>query len=184
MKAMGVAVAGFAACAVVSVGGCKSGSPSMSRTGTVVAPATPAEVAMLEKIKSLEGTWEMQGGMGGQPATIVFHTGGGGHTVREIMFPGDEHEMTNMYHLDGRSLVMTHYCAIGNQPRMRARAGGDPNSIAFTFDSVTNKTSADQTYMGEMTLTFVDADTIREDWVHFEKGKPGAPTSFELKRKR
>jgi hypothetical protein len=181
MKAMGV-VLGFASCAMVA--GCKSGSSMTAPTGKVVAPATPAQEAMLDKVKSLEGTWEMKGGMEGKPATVVFHTGGGGNTVREIMFPGDEHEMTNMYHLDGQSLVMTHYCAIGNQPRMRATGGGDPNSIAFKFDSVTNKTAPDQMYMGEMTLTFLDKDTIREDWVHFQDGKPGAPTSFELKRKR
>ncbi len=36
------------------------------------------------------------------------------------MYPGMEHEMTNMYTLDGNTLVMTHYCAGGNQPRMRA----------------------------------------------------------------
>jgi hypothetical protein len=181
MKAMGVAAVGLAACAMV--GGCRSGSASSPKTGTVVAPATPAQEAMLEKVKSLEGTWEMQGGMEGQPATIVFQTTGGGNTVREIMFPGDEHEMTNMYHLDGPSLVMTHYCAIGNQPRMRATSGDD-KSIAFKFDSVTNKTAPDEMYMGEMTLTFLDHDTVREDWVHFVNGRPGKPTSFELKRKR
>jgi hypothetical protein len=180
MKVMGVLAVGLAGCAVLT--GCTS-ETSMSRSATVVAPATPAQQAMLDRVKGLEGTWEMQGGVEGKPATVVFHTGGGGNTVREIMFPGDEHEMTNMYHLDGRSLVMTHYCAIGNQPRMRATAA-DADSIAFTFDSVTNRTSATQMYMGEMTLTFVDKDTIREDWVHFENGQPGAPTRFELKRKR
>jgi hypothetical protein len=179
MKAMVVVVVVGAACVLAAE--CRSGS-TMSRTGTVVAPATAAQTAMLEKVKGLEGTWEMKGD-DGKPATVVFHTGGG-NTVREIMFPGDKQEMTNMYHLDGQSLVMTHYCAVGNQPRMRAVAGGDPNSLAFKFDSVTNKTAPDQMYMGEMTLTILDKDTIREDWLHFVNGTPGKPTSFELKRKR
>ena len=181
MKATGVVVAVGVACAVVA--GCKSGSASSPKAGTVVAPATSADQAMLDKVKGLEGTWEMKG-PDGKAATIVFHTGSGGNTVREIMFPGDDHEMTNMYHLDGRSLVMTHYCAIGNQPRMRAHAGGDPSKLVFKFDGVTNKTSADQGYMGEMTLTFLDKDTIREDWVHFVNGQAQSPASFELKRKR
>ena len=36
-------------------------------------------------------------------------------------FPGTGHAMTTVYHLDGRDLVLTHYCMGGNQPRMRAK---------------------------------------------------------------
>ncbi|MEZ6019293.1 MAG: hypothetical protein R3F17_04090 [Planctomycetota bacterium] len=42
--------------------------------------------------------------------------------MREIMFPGQPFEMTNVYRLDGNDLCVTHFCAVGNQPQMRATA--------------------------------------------------------------
>ena len=33
---------------------------------------------------------------------------------------GTPMEMVTLYHMDGAELVATHYCAMGNQPRMRA----------------------------------------------------------------
>ena len=50
----------------------------------------------------------------------------GGSAVHETLFPGSAHEMVSVYHLDGADLVMTHFCALGNQPRMKA----DPKSPA------------------------------------------------------
>ena len=31
-------------------------------------------------------------------------------------------EMLTVYHLDGKRLVLTHYCMAGNQPRMEAKS--------------------------------------------------------------
>ncbi len=67
--------------------------------------------------------------------TCVFKLLSGGSAVRETMFPGTDHEMTNMYHLDGHDLVLTHYCAEGNQSRMRAKPGGKNNVLEFKFES-------------------------------------------------
>jgi hypothetical protein len=146
----------------------------------VVAEASGTEREAFEKLKSLAGTWEAQTPEG--PGTSVFSVGSGGSSVREVMLPGTDHEMTNMYHLDGDTLVMTHYCAVGNQPRMRARGVTDPNVIDFKFDSVTNRTSKDQLYMGSMKLTIVDADHIKQEWTSY--GGDHGPVAFELTRKK
>src|SRR5262249_8542890 len=106
-----------------------------------------------------------------------------GSAVREVMFPGQPEEMTNVYHMDGPTMVMTHYCAIGNQPRLRAKPGV-PGQIALKFDSVSNMTSPDQMYMGELRLVMTDNNHLREEWRHFKHGKvEGDPAIFELTRK-
>lgn len=172
-------VAGGVLALSAGLGGCAGG-----RAATV-APASEAQRAeLLDRVKTLAGEWEMTGPDGKPMLAAVFAVSANGSTVREIMFPGSEHEMTNMYHMDGPSLVMTHYCAMGNQPRLRAtRATG--NQIAFGFDSVTNKTAADQSYMGEMTVTFVDQNNIVQDWRSLKNGKPlEEHAKFELTRKR
>ena len=48
----------------------------------------------------------------------LVRTTGGGSAVTETLFPGTAHEMMSVYHMDGDDLVLTHYCAGGNQPRM------------------------------------------------------------------
>jgi hypothetical protein len=89
--------------------------------------------------------------------------------------------MTNVYHLDGPSIVVTHYCAMGNQPKMRATAGST-KEIPFHIDSVGNFTSEKEGYMGDLTLAFKDKDHVVESWRHFKDGKAGDPMSFELTR--
>ncbi len=157
-----------------------------SATPTVVGTPGPAQDAALAKLKTLEGEWTVpaEGGMPG--GTIVYSVTSGGSAIREIMFPGTGHEMTNVYHLDGKSLICTHYCAMGNQARMRAPAlTADGKSINFTFDSVTNLAKADDHYMGGLRLDMPDNDHLVQTWTSFEKGKPVEDHAvFKLTRKR
>lgn len=180
----GVAVAGVIVIGVMS--GCASHQDQASPgQGRVVASATDGQrQSLLERVQSLEGEWTLVDPQTGEVVTAsVFTTSSGGSTVREVMFPGTSHEMTNMYHMDGSTLVMTHYCAVGNQPRMRA-TGATGNEIAFKFDSVTNKTSANQHCMGEMTIEFKDADHIVQKWRNVGGDHHGEGATFELARKK
>jgi len=160
-------------------GGCAS-----SQGNRVVTAATPAQKeVLLDRVKSLAGTWEMVG-QDGQKATIVYQVSAKGSAVREIMFPGSEHEMTNMYTMDGPDLLMTHYCAMGNQPHMRA-AAGKSDRIEFKTAGVSNLTAADQMFMGQMTLVFVDANHIRQEWRSIKDGKlEGDHAKFDLTRRQ
>jgi hypothetical protein len=99
------------------------------------------------------------------------------------MFPGTAHEMTNMYHLDGSSLVLTHYCGMGNQPRMRA-VRGQKGRLEFRYESITDHKSPDEPYMGQLTLVVIDPDHIREEWTAFRGGKVDHRTTFALARAR
>lgn len=152
----------------------------------VIAKATDAHRgALLDRVKGMEGEWEMQGEDGKWAVAAVFRPIAAGSAVREIMFPGSPHEMTNLYHMDGNTLVMTHYCAAGNQPTMRAKANGLSTPIEFNFDSVSNLTQPDEMYMGSMTLVFIDADHAEQRWMHHKAGKMGGePTVFTLRRKK
>lgn len=162
------------------------GSAQAGSMPRVVGKATDADrAALLDRVRGLEGEWLMQGEDGTWNVTCVFKTIAGGSAVREIMFPGTPHEMTNLYHMDGSSLVLTHYCAAGNQPKMRAKAATGKGPIAFEFDSVTNLTQPEETYMGSMTLVMPDADRLEAHWMHHKAGnKMGEPMIFSMKRKK
>lgn len=163
--------------------------PNTTTTGPtprVIAKATDADrAALLDRIKGMEGEWLMQGEDGKWEVAAVFRPIAAGSAVREIMFPGTPHEMTNLYHMDGNTLVMTHYCAAGNQPKMRAKASSANAPIEFNFDSVSNLTQPDEMYMGSMTLVLIDADSAEQRWMHHKGGTLGGePTVFTLRRKK
>jgi len=146
-------------------------------------PERDAELrsALFDTVAALEGRWELAGPDG--PQYIEFQVSSNGSAVREVMFPGTESEMTNMYTLDGNSLVMTHYCAGGNQPHMRATSLED-GRIAFTAFGVSDLTSPDALYMGDMTLFIRDEDHIEEHWRAFADGEIDHMPAFELTRVR
>src|SRR5690242_15659779 len=132
------------------------------------APHDPAQrKPLLDALKSLEGTWEQKDEKG-EAMLCEFKVTAAGSAVREIMFPGTAQEMTNLYSLDGNGLAMVHYCAMGNQPRMRATARVGKN-MAFGLVSVCDMESPEEPYMGEMTLEFVDQDHIVEHWRTYVK---------------
>jgi hypothetical protein len=165
--------------------GASASAGAMANTGPKpVAAARASDKAAFEQLKKLEGTWQMKDESGNAIDAAVFEVSSNGSVVREIMFPGSEHEMTNLYHFDGPSLVMTHYCAVGNQPRMRSK-DATPQRMAFAFDSVTNMTAPDQHVMASMTLVVKDDDTIIEEWRSMVNGKEAEHNpNFELTRKK
>jgi len=137
---------------------------------------------LFSALKRMQGTWRNSDGQGPASST-TFAVTSGGSVVRETMFPGSEHEMVNMYSLDGDALVMTHYCAGGNQPTMRATALDD-GSLAFRFESVRDLKAADEVYMGEMTLTFLDDGTVEQHWNALRRGEVDHSVTFTLTRAR
>lgn len=139
--------------------------------------ATPAQQGM-DRLKSLAGTWEGKGPEGA-PVTVTFTLTGENSAVMEHLSVGD---MVTMYHEDGDHLMLTHYCAGNNQPRMRAAGlSGDGKSIAFKFHDITNLASKDAMYMKSLTITFQDATHITEEWTH-QAGSKESPLTMQLTR--
>jgi len=146
---------------LVTAAGCAS-----STSGKPVANGAATadqKKAMLEQVMSLAGTWESPDEKGEWGTGTVMSVSSGGSAVREVMFPGAPHEMTNVYHMDGGSLIMTHYCAQGNQPRLRC-TNAKPGELTFTSDSVTNMASPSEQYMGSMTLVITDKNNFEQRW--------------------
>jgi hypothetical protein len=133
-----------------------------------------AAAAGLERIKKLAGTW-VAADAAGKPTdqvVSVIRVTAAGSAVEETLFPGQPHEMVSIYHRDGNDLVMTHYCALGNQPRMKADPNSPPNQIHFRFDGGSNLDPAKDMHMHEGTLTFIDDNHIEFQGVAWAGGKP------------
>jgi hypothetical protein len=137
-------------------------------------------------LKQLAGDW-VEIGKDGRPTEKVISSmrvTAGGTAVQETLFPGTEKEMVTMYHLDGDHLVLTHYCILGNQPRMQAEASSDVNQIAFKFAGASNLKSAGAQHMDHATLTLEGKDRLKSEWVSCEDGQTCHEVRFDLARKR
>ena len=147
--------------------------------------APPASAQRFEALKKLAGDW-VEVGKDGRPTDKLvssIRVTSGGSAIEETLFPGSDHEMVTMYHLDGADLVLTHYCMLGNQPRMRAEPGDDVNRIVFKFIGATNLKSNDEHHMHQATLTIAGNDRFKAEWVSCKDGKPCHQVSLDLVRK-
>jgi len=86
-----------------------------------------------------------------------------------------------VFHLDGDELRMTHYCAAGNQPRLRLdRANSTPSRLVFVFDGGSNLDPARDMHIHGMTLTFEKNGEVKAAWEGYAGGKPAGTTTFHL----
>lgn len=159
--------------------GALAGSRPAGAAGAAVEPK-----AAFEKLKALAGTWQGAAGHGspGQQASVVYRVASGGTVVQETLFPGSPHEMISMYHLADGQLLMTHYCAMGNQPRLRLdTAASTPERLVFAFDGGTNLDPAKD---GHVHSGFIEwkGEALHADWTFWASGKESNHAVFELHR--
>ena len=150
-----------------------------STASDAVAHAAPGR---LEPFKALAGSWEAVGGSA-VGSRNSYRVTAGGSAVLETVFEGSDHEMVTLYHEDRGDLVLTHYCAAGNQPTMRALRDGDPKRIRFACVGGRNMKESDG-HMHRAEWTFIDADHVRSEWTFVRDGKPEADAPFVMELER
>ena len=135
-------------------------------------------------IKSLAGDWEGKNSMGNAVHVSYRTTAGGSAVLSEIQsqMQGRSEDMITMIHLDRDRLLLTHYCAAGNQPRMQASVSPDGKTITFDFIDATNLASPDAGHMQRVIFTIRDANHHSEDWHFLDHGKE-IVERFDLERK-
>lgn len=121
-------------------------------------PGQDAAGAAFERLKGLEGTWRLAE-KDGHPLRIRFYPTARGHGLVEAWdVDGRSHSLT-IYHRDGDSLLATHYCPQGNQPRM-ALVDGPDGSIAFRFRDVTDLDASTEQHQHDLGFDFAAAGKL------------------------
>ncbi|TLM76866.1 hypothetical protein ACONUD_10005 [Microbulbifer harenosus] len=133
-----------------------------------------------EKLKSLVGEWKKEGS-DSKDFYISFQSSANGSVLIENwIYKGASHSFT-VYHLDGESLLATHYCPQGNQPRLKLGKSSDPNSISFEFQDATNLKSLKDSHQHSLSFEFLDNNTILRNESYSKAGKL-TPASLNLVR--
>jgi hypothetical protein len=147
---------------------------------TVALAQTDSQKAF-EAIKKMPGTWEGKTPDGRSLRVDFRVTSGGSAVLSEILVPNED--MVSMIHLDGPNrLLLTHYCAAGNQPRMEAKVSPDGKTVTFNYVDATNLSGPEAGHMNRMVLTMLDENHHTEEWVFLDHGKE-TKELFDLHRK-
>lgn len=137
-----------------------------------------------ERLKSLAGEWQAKL-PNGKFHKVLYEVGPSGTILIETLQPPDEPPMMSVYHIDGDKLAMTHYCSVGNQPRMSAavQEGEEIKTLNFEFRDISNLTKPSQGHMRSLVITFKDKDHMRHEWKWHEDGKETANV-FDFERSK
>ena len=146
---------------------------------TALAQANPQSA--LDKLKSLQGNWSGKT-TEGRNVQVSFRTVSGGSAIMSEIH-GEAEDMVTMFHLDGDRLLMTHYCAVGNQPRMVGSLSPDGKILTFNFLDATNVLSSQPGHMQRLVVTIPDANHHIEEWDFLgQDGKIQHHERFDLQR--
>jgi hypothetical protein len=149
------------------------------------APAAVNPQDAFARLKSLAGTWEGQvtEEKTGPPVSVVYRSASNGSVVMEDLFPGTDHEMISMYFMDRGELVMTHYCAMANQPHLRLdRKASTADALVFAFDGGTNLDPATDGHIHSGVIR-LQGGALQADWAVWKGGKEVAQNRFFLTKK-
>lgn len=135
--------------------------------------------AAFERMKSLAGKWSAESPMMGK-MTTEFRIIAGGSVIEESFAKGTPMEMLSTYHDVNGELMMTHYCMLRNQPRMKLTKS-TVDSLTFDLVPTPGLNAAKDKHMHGATYTFIDANHYKLAGVSWENGKSapcGPPVIF------
>jgi hypothetical protein len=138
-----------------------------------------ANLAAFDELKSLVGDWEATEAIGIQSARFELIADNSVLTSR--LSGGMPHDMHTMFHMDGSRFMLTHYCAMHNQPRMILVPGEDARKLVFRFTDGTNITPGDG-YMNQVAFIIDGPNHHIEEWTYLAKGKE-TTTRCEFRRR-
>ena len=117
---------------------------TFGKTCFLLVPMLAASAALADSdsafktFERLEGRWAIRSGQETLPIQMTYEVGSKGSIVTERF--GKE---LSVFYRDGQSLLMTHFCNAGNQPRLRLKDGSQPGVLEFEMFDITNLRDAD-----------------------------------------
>lgn len=180
-------------------------SPAPAAAAAAAAPTTPAPAPKsparkaYNRLKTLEGTWEGKvtttpkqalaelqavdaklGDMDGK-VSVAWGVGSNGHALTHVdLGEGPHYKPLTVFYVEKDRLLLTHFCAFNNRPRMEAKISDDGNTVDFQFLDVEGVMKYG--YMRQATIVFIDDDHHTEDWVFNMPGDQPLRAHMDLRR--
>ncbi len=120
-----------------------------------------------KKLSGLVGNWTGKSGSGRENRVNYRLTAGGTVLVETWSLSAGRESMT-LYHLDGESLIATHYCPQGNQPRLVLMPADE--TMHFAFLDGTNLQVPGKSHQYSFWLKIKDRDHFQRNEIYVENG--------------
>lgn len=157
---------------VLAIAGCEvhAGQPP---PGEARAFTDDADAGWSEMQRVLVGRWRAETAEK-RVIEVSYRVVSKGSALVETFTSSSGRETITVYHRDGRALMLTHYCAQGNQARLRATVA-TRDRIDFSFLDVTNL-APDQEVMRKLSFVFKDDGFDQESVYRDPRGTESATT--------
>lgn len=136
----------------------------------------------LERMKSLLGSWKGKDAHGKNVDVTYTYVADSTAIMESLDIGASGENMVTVYTLSGGNTVLTHYCSMGNQPRMKLDGSkSNENTLVYAYVDATNVKSERDPRMHDLILTFRDRDHFSQQWILRIEGKDNA-TVYEFER--
>jgi hypothetical protein len=144
--------------------------------------ATPdGGVSEFDRLQAIAGDWKATS-TAGKSLNIIYHLMSAGTVLVETYGAGSGRETMTVYHPDGSTLIATHYCAQGNQPRLHLQSAAAAHWV-FMFADATNLPDPNASHLVRLELQLIDPNHLVRTETYRENGKEDV-AKLELVRTR
>ena len=129
--------------------------------------------AGFDKMRTLVGIWKLRNAQTPNAAAFRISYRMISRDTAIVETFGDPAKQTTetIYHRDGQHLMATHYCAQGNQPRLRLQESNTTaKTLVFIFFDATNLASERDSHLVRLRFDFVDAEHLKREEVYSQGG--------------
>lgn len=122
-----------------------------------------------DRLQAIAGDWTLAG-TAGKALRIRYRPMSAGTALVETYGEGSSRETLTVFHVDGATVIATHYCAQGNQPRLRLEATSG-KKWSFTFADATNLPDPKASHLVRLELELTAAMHLVRTETYREAGK-------------
>ncbi len=126
-------------------------------------------VAVFNQLCALTGNWKRNDTAKNEFVEFRM-TAGNTVLVENWTWPDRNIEAMTLYHFNGNQLMATHYCPIGNQPRLIFQPTDDKLKYVFRFNSATNLTAQTADHCIEFWIKINDIGSFTRSETYTDKG--------------
>jgi hypothetical protein len=123
-----------------------------------------AQADAFASLQSLRGKWVARQTDANTTVDVIYDVASKDSVITEHF--GKE---LTVFYRDGNKLLLTHFCNVGNQPRLKLQQGGSPDLLEFKFVDATNLSKPDASHVDHITYRFVNKDQMEGTWT-WKKG--------------
>jgi|GEM_PF-905809 len=150
----------------------RSSGTDAVETASLERSSLDASGAGLERMKSLLGSWKGKDARGNSVNVTYTMAADSTAVIESLDIGGSKENMVTVYTLSGGNTVLTHYCSMGNQPRMKLDGSKSSEStLVYAYVDATNVKSDRDPRMHDLTIRFKDGNHFSQEWSLRIEGK-------------